>query len=87
MMPLLKKVSSLKSVNAKASYQVAKEISIISLNIMWYPENLVESADRLDSLVEHICRTFPDNTAAFAVCNELTELSQDIRTYVEINPV
>jgi hypothetical protein len=86
MSPLLKKVSRLKAIDQKASYQIAKEISIINLNIMWYPDSLLETAARVDSLVEHICRTFPNNSTATAVCFDLTEIAQDIRAYVELNP-
>lgn len=87
MSPLLKKVSALKAIDQKASYQIAKEISIINLNIMWYPDDLLETAGRIDSLVEHIVRTFPNNATATAVCFDLSEIAQDIRAYVELNPV
>ena len=34
---LMKKTLKLKDIDRKASYQIAKEISLITLNITWYP--------------------------------------------------
>ena len=58
MNPLVRKMLQLKEIDRKASYYIAKEISILSLNVMWYPDDLLNTANRIDSLVEHILVTF-----------------------------
>lgn len=86
MNPLVRKMLQLKEIDRKASYYIAKEISILSLNVMWYPDDLMNTANRIDSLVEHISVTFKKNDIANSVCVELKELADSIREYMELNP-
>ena len=86
MNPLVRKMLQLKEIDRKASYYIAKEISILSLNVMWYPDDLLNTANRIDSLVEHILVTFKKHDIAKSVCDELQELAGSIREYMELNP-
>jgi hypothetical protein len=63
---LIKAAKQLHERNPKASYAIGKELSLIELNLLWYPENTPDNVARLESLAEHIKRTFPnDSTASY----------------------
>lgn len=82
---LMKKTLKLKDIDRKSSYQIAKEISLITLNITWYPDQLLDSARRIESLVDHIRLTFKNSAVANELCTDLAELAADIYAYDEIN--
>lgn len=55
---LIHKTYPLRQYNHKASFFIAKEISIIEVNMMWYPEKMNDHIARLYSLAQHVMVTF-----------------------------
>ncbi len=66
---LIHKAHALKEQDAKASFFVAKEIAIIELNMMWYPEKMADHVARMHSLANHIMTAFKhsDNAKVLTV--------------------
>lgn len=61
---VINQASKLKDANLKQSFFIAKELAIIEVNLIWYPENLDTHAARLKSLAQHVTITFPGNEEA-----------------------
>lgn len=64
---LINRVKTLKEVDKKQSFFIAKELSIITVNLLWYPEKLNDHTARLRSLAQHVLITFPNNDNAKAL--------------------
>ena len=56
--------AELKEADHRASFFVAKELSLIEISLMWYPEKLSDNVARLNSLADHVAVTFKDVGAA-----------------------
>lgn len=61
---LIHRTQKLIDVEKKQSFFIAKEISIIEVNLIWYPEKLRDHTARLRSLAQHVLLTFPGNDDA-----------------------
>jgi len=58
------KTHVLKDINPKASFYIAKELAVIEVNIMWFPEKINDHVARLYSLSQHVLTTFKNNDDA-----------------------
>lgn len=55
---LIDQTIKLKAIDARASYFIAKELAMIELNEVWYPEKANDNRARLKSLAQHVTLTF-----------------------------
>lgn len=70
---LIESTLELREVNEKASYFIAKELALIEVNMLWYPDKLRGNIARLRSLSNHVKITFKNNELS-------KQLASDIRT-------
>lgn len=71
--PIIWDSYALELIDSKASYFIAKELSIIQLNIMWHPEKLASHVDRLRSLSIHVKRAI-EHTDAVELSAEILQV-------------
>lgn len=79
----VKRALQLKVIDPRASYFIAKELALINVNMLWYPEKEVDYANRLISLAEHITTTFKKNAIAASLADDVSELGRDILAYLD----
>lgn len=61
----------LREADPKASYFIAKELAIISLNMLWYPDKVEDEVARLRSLANHLLITFNKNKQATTLASNM----------------
>ena len=67
---LIQKTSELRILDQRASFFIAKELAVIDVNLIWYPEKLTDHIARLVSLAEHIRLTF----GKYHIARELSDM-------------
>lgn len=72
---LINEAQSLKEVDLKQSYSIAKELAYINVNILWYPEKMSEHIARLRSLADHVKLTFKGQGTDLVAAIKQTALS------------
>lgn len=75
---LLEMTIDLKQYDNKASYFIAKEIVLIQVSLLWYPEKLKDNVERLRSLANHVRVTFPNNNCAKNLTVAIRETSKSL---------
>lgn len=55
---LIEQTLKLKSIDERASYFVAKELALIEVNMLWFPQKNEDTSARLKSLAQHVKLTF-----------------------------
>lgn len=58
---LIEQTLKLKTIDERASYFVAKELALIQINLLWYPQKNDDATARLKSLAQHVQLTFKAN--------------------------
>lgn len=61
---LIHKAHLLQDVEPKQSFHIAKELAIIELNLLWYPDKFDDHMARMRSLAQHVLVTFKDSDKA-----------------------
>ncbi len=80
---LLHRAEKLRDIEKKQSFFVAKEISIIEVNILWYPEKLSDHTARLRSLAQHVLITFPGNDDAKLLATLMKQKALTLDTKIQ----
>lgn len=70
-------LTKLKEVDNRATYFIAKEIAMIELNGVFYPEKNTDSKARLKSLAQHVNLTFKGNSDASELAKLLKEAAAE----------
>lgn len=80
---LIHRAAKLKDVEKKQSFFIAKELAIIEVNLIWYPEKLDDHTARMRSLAQHVLITFPGNDDAKVLSVLLKQKALTLSTKVE----
>lgn len=80
---LIHRTEKLKEVDLKQSFFIAKELSIIEINLLWYPEKLDDHTARMRSLSQHVLITFPNNDDAKVLAVLLKQKALLLETKIE----
>lgn len=80
---LIHRAQKLKDAEKKQSFFVAKEIAIIEVNLIWYPEKLEDHTARMRSLAQHVLITFPGNDDAKVLATLLKQKALTLGTKIE----
>lgn len=78
MLGLIEATLKLKEIDPKASFFIAKELAIIQVNMIWYPDKLGAQATRLRSLAGHVLLTFKRNDDAKLLASKIKYKALDL---------
>jgi hypothetical protein len=78
MLDLINATLTLKETDPKASFFIAKELAIIQVNVVWYPDKIGAQATRLRSLAQHVLITFKHNDDAKLLASRIKFKALDL---------
>lgn len=61
---LIHKAHKMREIDSRQSFHIAKELAIIELNLLWYPDKFDDHMARMRSLAQHVLTTFKDSPQA-----------------------
>lgn len=61
---LIEQTLKLKEIDDRASYFIAKELALIEINMLWFPQKNADTVARIRSLAQHVQLTFKGQSGA-----------------------
>jgi hypothetical protein len=73
----------LRELDSRASYFIAKELALIEISMLWYPDKFGDNLARLRSLSHHVRVTFKNNELADKLAHEIIGLAKNLAAKAE----
>lgn len=73
----------LREYDSRASYFIAKELALIEISMLWYPDKFRDNLARLRSLSQHVKITFKNNDLATKLAKDILGLAKILAVKAE----